>query len=89
MPSADRSSKHFMKLSGVHSCSLGVRVSAVIATRAKRSAFRCFGSARANCALTLSSDSKPFSVRGFDGLVISFSGCMILVSWDNDEKCDK
>lgn len=34
----------------MHSASFGVRVSAVIATRANRSGEICFGSARANCS---------------------------------------
>ena len=69
-----------MNDSGVHSCSFGVRVSAVIATRAKRSALRCFGNASANWFLTLSSESSPFKVRGFVfGAISVFS--VVMVVW--------
>ena len=73
-----------MKLSGVQSCSFGVRVSAVIATRAKRSTLRCFGRARANWFLTFSSESRPLRVRGLLAICV-FS--VVMVVWFGWLKC--
>ena len=71
-PIADRSSRHFIKLAGVQSASFGVRVSAVIATRANRSAVRCFGNASANCARMDSELMISFKPCGFFVVISDF-----------------